>query len=315
VRRAKSPSEAGDAAARDVIFHNPWATIDLRAAQLPLPGGRHKTVDGWLWVAVRNHINALVQVQPEEALTIWGAAGLRAAALSRDVLVHPAPSGGVPRASLGAARVLVAAAAAAGRNEVGAHNEPLYVLYRQEKYAYLGPSLAVVGGLNEPETDATLHATVHRELREELGLVCRAVQSLGRFVNDANRGCGVFETFAASQCVASPRTEHDLAEADVEAQAPVLLTAADLRDILRRTRDAAELGVRVPKAMGTFPAVVVPDGVSAETGAGLERPALNAYAAAGRDESAVWVTDISGLYIKESKWAATVALGLEYFTH
>jgi hypothetical protein len=67
--------------------------------------------------------------------------------------------------------------------------------------------------------------------------------------------------------------------------------------------------------MGTFPAVVVPDGVSAETGAGLQLPALNAYAAAGRDESATWVTDISGLYIKESKWAATVALGLEYFTH
>ena len=63
--------------------------------------------------------------------------------------------------------------------------ETKFLVFRQTKYALEGrKSLAIVGGIIEPNEDATDAAA--REVNEELGLDCQ-LEPLGRFRTDVNR--------------------------------------------------------------------------------------------------------------------------------
>lgn len=100
--------------------------------------------------------------------------------------------------------------------------------FRQVKYALDGPSLAVVGGYQEPGEDAL--ASAQRELREETGYEAAEWVSLGRYAVDGNRGAGAGHLFLA-------RGAHRVAEPvsdDLEEQETLFLTPDEARDALGR---------------------------------------------------------------------------------
>jgi ADP-ribose pyrophosphatase len=108
-----------------------------------------------------------------------------------------------------------------------------YLFFRQGKYALDRESLAPVGGYMEPGESAL--AAAQRELREEAGLRCREWHELGRFVVDANRGCGSGHFFLARAPEAVPRVESD----DLEVQVPVWLTREEIETAI----DAGDMGL------------------------------------------------------------------------
>ena len=70
-----------------------------------------------------------------------------------------------------------------------------FLVFRQTKYAVAGPTLAPVGGYLDPgEAPAT---AARRELLEETGHEADHWTSLGGFVVDGNRGCGVGHLYLA----------------------------------------------------------------------------------------------------------------------
>lgn len=100
--------------------------------------------------------------------------------------------------------------------------------FRQVKYALDGPSLAIVGGYQEPGEDAL--ASARRELREETGYEAGEWVSLGRYAVDGNRGAGAGYFFLA-------RGAHRVTEPvsdDLEEQETLFLTLAEARDALGR---------------------------------------------------------------------------------
>lgn len=101
-----------------------------------------------------------------------------------------------------------------------------FVLFRQEKYAVEGLSLAPVGGYLEPGEDPLLAA--QRELREESGYVASEWECLGRYAVDGNRGAGVAHLFLARQATFVGKGESD----DLEAQELVLLSIDDVQQAL-----------------------------------------------------------------------------------
>ena len=82
-------------------------------------------------------------------------------------------------------------------NVVLIDDEGAFILFRQGKYAYEGLSLAPVGGYIEPGEDPLEAAK--REVLEETGYAADLWISLGQFVVDANRGCGIGHSFLAMQ--------------------------------------------------------------------------------------------------------------------
>ncbi|MEF3274579.1 MAG: NUDIX hydrolase [Chloroflexus sp.] len=101
-----------------------------------------------------------------------------------------------------------------------------FVLFRQEKYAITGLSLAPVGGYLEPGEDPLLAA--QRELREESGYVAPDWELLGRYAVDGNRGAGVAHLYLARDATFVGKGESD----DLEAQELVLLTVDEVRRAL-----------------------------------------------------------------------------------
>lgn len=101
-----------------------------------------------------------------------------------------------------------------------------FVLFRQEKYAVEGMSLAPVGGYLEPGEDPLLAA--QRELREESGYVAPDWEHLGRYAVDGNRGAGVAHLYLARGATFAGKGESD----DLEAQELVLLTVEEVRRAL-----------------------------------------------------------------------------------
>ncbi|KAJ1489380.1 NUDIX hydrolase domain-like protein [Baffinella frigidus] len=111
------------------------------------------------------------------------------------------------------------------QNELGT-----YIVYRQEKYAIDGETMAIVGGYvkagEQPQTAA------EREVAEELGRVCAKMRPLGTYVVDANRGFGTLHAFVGEKCGKKKQTGVEIAEADSEDQQQVVWDAAQLQAAL-----------------------------------------------------------------------------------
>jgi len=121
----------------------------------------------------------------------------------------------------------------------GQGNDKKYVVFRQTKYAYSGDSLAIVGGIIEPNEEPEVAA--RREVQEELDLHCDRFISLGKYRTDVNRGMGWVHAYTASECreVKHEGSANDSEEAnqigaaDTEGQGRIYLTASELRDAAR----------------------------------------------------------------------------------
>ena len=117
--------------------------------------------------------------------------------------------------------------------------ERRFVVFKQTKYAYSGESLAVIGGIIEPNEDP--EDAARREVAEEMRVQCGRLVSLGKYRTDVNRGMGWVHSFIASECkeIRKEQGPNDLEEinqigaADVEGQERIYLTVGELRDAAR----------------------------------------------------------------------------------
>ena len=111
-------------------------------------------------------------------------------------------------------------------NVIAVAEDGRFLLFRQTKYAVEGTTLGPVGGYLDPG-EAPLDAA-RRELLEETGYEASEWTSLGRYVVDGNRGCGVGHLFLArgARKVAEPEAD------DLEEQELLLLTRAEVEEQL-----------------------------------------------------------------------------------
>lgn len=118
-------------------------------------------------------------------------------------------------------------------------NDKRYVVFKQTKYAFSGDSLAIVGGIIEPNEEPEVAA--RREVQEEMNVNCEKLISLGKYRTDVNRGMGWVHSFIASDCRAMTNGEsandseeiNQVGAADTEGQERILLTVTELRDAAR----------------------------------------------------------------------------------
>lgn len=100
------------------------------------------------------------------------------------------------------------------------------LLFQQGKYGYEGDSYAPMGGYLEPDEDPLTAAK--RELLEETGYEADEWHTLGNWVVDTNRGCGVAHAFLAI----GGRKVASITADDLEAQTPVILTPEEAQTAL-----------------------------------------------------------------------------------
>jgi len=120
--------------------------------------------------------------------------------------------------------------------------ENKYLIFKQSKYGFEGPRLAIVGGLfNGGDTPLQC---AERELLEETGLQAGELVDLGAYRVQANRGGGILHAFLARDCVTSKHIASKF-EADYEAQTVIKLTYAQLREELlaQKFGEAQHMGV------------------------------------------------------------------------
>jgi ADP-ribose pyrophosphatase len=111
-------------------------------------------------------------------------------------------------------------------NVVAVTEDGLFLVFRQTKYAVQGTTLGPVGGYLDPGEEPLTAAK--RELLEETGHEAAEWTSLGRYVVDGNRGCGVGHLYLArgARKVAEPNAD------DLEEQELLVLTRADVETAL-----------------------------------------------------------------------------------
>ncbi len=99
-------------------------------------------------------------------------------------------------------------------NVVALTDDGSFLLFRQTKYAVGGTTLGPVGGYVDSGEDPLVAA--RRELLEETGYEASEWTSLGSYVVDGNRGCGVGHLFLArgTRKVADPDAD-DLEEQEL----------------------------------------------------------------------------------------------------
>lgn len=98
--------------------------------------------------------------------------------------------------------------------------------FRQLKYAFDTPSLALVGGYIEPGEEPL--AAAQRELLEETGCTASGWHSLGNYWVDPNRGVARGHFFLALDAQSVADRDAD----DLEFQEPRLLTLSEAADAL-----------------------------------------------------------------------------------
>jgi ADP-ribose pyrophosphatase len=111
-------------------------------------------------------------------------------------------------------------------NVVAVTDDGRFLVLRQTKYGVDGTTLAPVGGYLAPGEDALVAA--RRELLEETGHEAAEWTSLGRYVVDGNRGCGVGHLFLARGARKVREPDAD----DLEEQELLLLTLAEVEEAL-----------------------------------------------------------------------------------
>jgi ADP-ribose pyrophosphatase len=102
-----------------------------------------------------------------------------------------------------------------------------FICFRQVKYAVEGTSLAIVGGIIEPN-ESPLEAA-KRELMEETGYEAGRWISLGEYSVDANRGAGKGNLFLAIYAAKAAEPNSD----DLEEQELLLLSRDGIREALK----------------------------------------------------------------------------------
>lgn len=93
--------------------------------------------------------------------------------------------------------------------------DPVFMILSQTKYALSSSSLAVVGGIIEPDELGDSLGAAKREVLEELGVICQDWKTLGKYRTDVNRGMGWVHPFMARDCAYS-HSEADAADGDAE---------------------------------------------------------------------------------------------------
>lgn len=106
--------------------------------------------------------------------------------------------------------------------------EGKFALFRQNKYAADGVSLAPVGGYLEADEDPL--ACAKRELSEEMGYEAAEWRALGAYAVDGNRGCGRGHLFLATGAQKTTQRHAD----DLEEQEFVLLSREEVAAALQR---------------------------------------------------------------------------------
>ena len=108
-----------------------------------------------------------------------------------------------------------------------------FYVFEQTKYALEDrQSSAIVGGIIEPGEGA--EEAARREVSEELGVVCKQFDFLGRYRTDVNRGVGWTNTFVARSCkkgklAPSEDISEEVGAPDTERQDLVVVSTDELR--------------------------------------------------------------------------------------
>jgi ADP-ribose pyrophosphatase len=111
-------------------------------------------------------------------------------------------------------------------NIAAVDSEGNYHVFRQQKYAVPGITLAVAGGYVDPGESPEQAAL--RELEEELGMHAGRLTCFGSYAMDGNRGCGIGHLFMAEECTQTGTPVDD----DLEEQERLLLTPEELKEAL-----------------------------------------------------------------------------------